>query len=64
MKKFGILDTVDQAWAYNNKGPILFDRLDEATLAAKSISLEFKAKSRFFPKEYPENGLIKFSGSK
>lgn len=57
--KFGIIDVLDGSWAWNNKGPIIFDRLDEAVIAAKSISLEFKIKSRFLPKEYPSDGLIK-----
>lgn len=56
--KFGIFDTIDKTWAYNNRGPILFDRQDVAVLASKSINLELKSKSRFFPKEFPNDGLV------
>lgn len=57
--KFGVFDVIDNSWAYDNKGPLLFDRQDEAILAAKSVCLKLKNRSRFLPKEFPDNASIK-----
>ncbi len=59
--KFGIFDALDKSWGYDNKGPLLYDKLEEANLAAKSVSLKLKQKNRFFARLFPENGSIKLA---